>query len=867
MITLELLSETPVSFQQRLPVFIISIMGSQQCYPAAAGKSSGVKGEKIMSKQVLELPFSELRGCVDAASLPFEHTGLLEAPQEKILGQERASDAIRFGMGMKSSGYHIFIAGPSKTGLTYAARTYLEEQAKKGPTPPDWCYVYNFKEADKPKSIRLSAGRGKELKKDMQEVIEAVQKRISEVFESDEYSGKEAEVHKAFETHRREVIEELSHQAKEEGFLLQVSQVGMMVIPATKEGIPMSQEKLGELTDEEKRKLREKSDELQEKMKEAVKKVREAEATFKEQHRRLESELALSVVGQIMEPYLDKYKEESDVREHLKAVQTDILENIGEFRKKEEAQQPQVPQFQVPQRDAAFRKYTVNVFIDNSEVEGSPVILESNPIYPNLFGTIERQVWFGALVTDFTMVKPGVLHKANGGYLIMKALDLLKYWLSWEALKRALRDEEIRIEDLGELYGLFSTRTIRPEPIPLEIKIVLTGDPYLFELLHVYDDRFPKLFKVKAHMDDRVDRKDETIMQCAQMIGNLCREENLRHVDRTGVSRVLEYSMERTEDRDKLTLELGDISDLVKEANYFAGLEQTEFIRREHVEKAIEKRIFRSNLPEERMRELVEKDILWVETDGAKVGQINGLSILSTGDHEFGKPNRITATVSVGREGVVAIERESKMSGNLHTKGVMILTSFLKEQFAHNKPLSLSATFTFEQSYGMVEGDSASSTELYALLSALGRVPIQQGIAVTGSVSQKGEIQPVGGVTRKIEAFFDICKYRGLNGRQGVIMPAKNVRNLMLKQEVIDAVKEGKFHIWSISTIEEGIEILTGMEAGMLQADGKYPEGTLFRKVDDRLVELGEIVRKFGKESEEGERGTHVREQPNGRYS
>jgi lon-related putative ATP-dependent protease len=817
-----------------------------------------------MTKQVLELPFSELRGDVDAASLPFDHTGLLEKPQEKILGQERASDAIKFGMGMKSAGYHIFIAGPSKAGLTYAARTYIEEQAKQEPTPPDWCYVHNFKEPDKPKSIRLSAGTGSELKKDMQELIEAVQKRISEIFESDDYSAKEAEVHKAFESHRREVVEELSSLAKDEGFMLQVSQVGMMIIPATKEGIPMSQEKLGELSEEEKLQLREKSERLQDRMKEGVKRIRDAEARFKEAHRQLESDLALSVVSQIMEPYLDKFKEESYVLEYLKAVQADILENIAEFRKKEEAQQPQVPQFQMPQKDGIFRKYAVNVFIDNSETQGAPVLIESNPIYPNLFGTIERQVWFGALVTDFTMVKPGVLHKANGGYLIMKALDLLKYWLSWEALKRALRDEEIRIEDLGELYGLFSTRTIRPEPIPLDIKIVLTGDPYLFELLHVYDDRFPKLFKVKAHMDDRVDRKQETMVQSAQMIGSLCREQNLRHLDRTGVARVLEYSMERTEDREKLTLELGDISDLIKEANYYADLEQSEFIQGEHVEKAIEKRLFRSNLLEERIRELVEKDILWVETDGAKVGQINGLSILWTGDHEFGKPNRITATVSVGREGVVAIERESKMSGNLHTKGVMILTSFLKERFAHNKPLSLSATLTFEQSYGMVEGDSASSTELFALLSALGGVPIQQGIAVTGSVSQKGEIQPVGGVTRKIEAFFDICKYKGLSGRQGVMIPAKNTRNLMLKQDVIDAVKEGKFHIWAISTIEEGVEILTGMEAGTLQPDGTYPEGTLSRRVDDRLGELGEIVRKFGKESEEGSRETHGRERSNG---
>ncbi|MCU0595846.1 MAG: AAA family ATPase, partial [Desulfobacterota bacterium] len=758
-----------------------------------------------MAKAAMELPFSELRGYVDADTLPFEHTGLLEKPEEKILGQERASDAIKFGMGMKRGGYHIFIAGPSKAGLTYAARTYIEEQAKKEPTPPDWCYVHNFKEPDKPKSIRLSAGRGRELKKDMQELIEAVQKKISEVFESDEYGAKEAEVHKAFEKNRREVIEELSQLAKEEGFLLQVSQMGMMIIPATKEGIPMGQEKLGELSDEEKRELREKSDRLQDRMKEGVRKIREAEARFKEEHRQLENALALSVVGQLLEPYLEKFKEEPEVLEYMRAVQTDVLENIAEFRKKEEAQPPQVPQFQPPQKDGIFRKYMVNVLIDNSETQGAPVLIESNPIYPNLFGTIERQVWFGALVTDFTMVKPGVLHKANGGYLIMKALDLLKYWLSWEALKRALRDEEIRIEDLGELYGLFSTRTIRPEPIPLNVKIVLTGDSYLFELLHVYDDRFPKLFKVKAHMDDRVDREQETVVKSAKMIGNMCREQNLRHLDRTGVARVLEYSMERTEDREKLTLELGDISDLIQEANYYAGLESSEFIRGDHVEKAIQKRLFRSNLLEERIRELVEKDVFWVETDGAKVGQINGLSILWTGDHEFGKPNRITATVSVGREGVVAIERESKMSGNLHTKGVMILTSFLKERFAHNKPLSLSATFTFEQSYGMVEGDSASSTELFALLSALAGVPIAQGIAVTGSVSQKGEIQPVGGVTRKVEAFYDICRFKGLNGRQGVIIPARNVRNLMLKEELIRSVKEGMFHIWPISTMEEGI--------------------------------------------------------------
>ena len=805
-----------------------------------------------MPRQFKEVPIEELRALVDPGSLPFENTASLEPPKERILGQDRASDAIKFGMGMKDNNYHIFIAGPSKAGLTYTARTYLEEQAKREPKPPDWCYVYNFKEPDKPKSLKISAGLGKEFKKDMQDLINTLQTRIPEVFDSEDYRGRDSDLQQAFDRHRRDIIEGLSQEAKEEGFILQVSQVGMVIIPATKEGQPLSQEELAHLDKEERQALKEKSDELQEKMKGAVGKIRDLEAEFKQRQEKLKSNIALFVVGQELESYLQKYKEESDVTEYLNTAREDIVENIDDFLKKPESPQHQLMQLPVAPREPTFRKYDVNVLVDHSETEGAPVVIESNPIYPNLFGTIERQALFGALFTDFTMIKPGVLHKANGGYLVMKALDLLRWYISYEALKRALRDQEIRIEDLGELYGLFSTRTIRPEPIPLNIKIVLTGDPYLFELLHFYDDRFQKLFKVKAHMDDRMERKDETTMQFAQMIGNFCSEQHIRHLDRTGVARILEYSMERTEDREKLTLELGDVSDLIREANYFAGQDKTEFIQQSHVEEAIQKRIFRSNLWEERIKELVEKDIFWIETDGSKVGQINGVSILMTGDHEFGKPNRITATVSVGREGVVGIERESKMSGNIHTKGVMILTSFLKERFAHNKPLSLTATLCFEQSYGLVEGDSASSTELFALLSALSRVPIYQGIAVTGSVSQKGEIQAVGGVTRKVEAFFDICKHKGLNGRQGVIIPEKNVRNLMLKKEVVDSVKAGQFHIWPISTVEQGIEILTEIDAGERQPDGTYPEGTLFRKVDERFLEIAEIVKKFAKE-EEGE--------------
>lgn len=806
-----------------------------------------------MAKKFPEVPVEELRATIDSETLPFENTAALEPIKERVLGQERAIEAIQFGMGMKTGGYHIYIAGPPKTGLTYIAKTYLEEQAKKEPKPPDWCYVYNFKEPDKPKSLKLTAGHGKGLRKDMQEFISSLQNKIQEVFDSDDYRAREGEVQQAFERRRREITDEMSKLAKQEGFILQISQVGMVIIPATKDGQPMSQEELAQVSDDEKKRLRDKSDELQNKMKTAVKKMRDAEAEFKRKHTELDTEVAGFVVEQRIESYLEKYKDDSDVIEYLKLVQEDILENIEDFKKKEESQPQHAGHFPVQPKEAALRKYDINVLVDNSDTDGAPVIIESNPIYPNLFGTIERQAWFGALFTDFTMVKPGVLHRANGGYLVMKALDLLKWYFSWEALKRALRDQQIRIEDLGELYGIFSTRTIRPEPIPLDVKIVLTGDPYLFELLHYYDDRFQKLFKVKAHMDDRMKRQEDAVVKSARMIASFCSEHNIRHLDRTGVARVLEYSIERTEDRNKLTLELGDISDLIKESNYFANLDQTEFIQSTHVDQAIQKRIYRSNLIEERIRELVEEDIFWIETDRRITGQINGLSILMTGDYEFGKPNRITATVSVGREGVIAIERESKMSGNLHTKGVMILASFLKERFGHNKPASLTATLCFEQSYGMVEGDSASSAELFALLSALADVPIYQGIAVTGSVSQKGEVQPVGGVTRKVEAFFDICKHKGLNGRQGVVVPAKNVKHLMLKQELIDAVKAESFHVWPVSTIEEGIEILTGMKAGSIQPDGTYPEGTLFHKVDERLIEIAEIVKKFGEGEDEKE--------------
>ncbi len=804
------------------------------------------------AKKFREVPVDQLYARIDPNSLGFDTTESLCPPEEGVVAQDRAIAAIKFGMGMKDTDYNVFVAGQPKTGLTYIARTFLEKTAKEEATPPDWCYVYNFKEPDSPKYISLTAGRGKELRRSMEQFVQTLQAKIPEVFDSEDYSAKEAEVHQAFESKRREIIDVLSARAKDEGFILQFSQVGMVIVPATEDGQPMSQEQLSQLSEEKKQALREKSDQLQKEMNDAIKEIRKAEAAFREKHSKLDSEIAMYVVGHLMETLEEEFKDEKDVLEYFKEVQQDILDNIDDFKKKPEPQQQAAP-FPVPPKEVTFRKYDVNVLIDHSETEGAPVIIESNPSYPNLFGSIERQAYFGALFTDFTMIKPGALHRANGGYLVLKALDLLKYWISWEALKRAVKDRQIKIEDLGELYGIFSTRTLKPTPIPLNVKLVLTGDPYLYQLLYIYDDRFPKMFKVKAHLDTEVDSTEDNLKQGACVMSKFCVDQGLRHVTNDGVARVLEHSMEVTGDQEKLTLKLADISDLLKEANYYAELGNSEHINGEHVQTAIEKKRYRASLYEEKVQELVKKDVLWVETDGYKIGQVNGLSVLMTGDHEFGKPSRITATISMGKGGVVDIDREAKLSGNIHTKGVMILSAFLRENFAHNKPLSLSASLCFEQSYGMVEGDSASSTELYVLLSAIAGVPIYQGIAVTGSVSQKGEIQPIGGVTRKIEGFFDICQYKGLNGKQGVMIPEKNVKNLMLRRDVVEAVKKGKFHIYPVSTIAEGIEILTGMKAGELQEDGTYPEGTLFRKVDDKLKEMAEMEKEFGKSKEEEE--------------
>ncbi len=801
-----------------------------------------------MAKKYKEVRVRDLRICIDPKRLEVDSTGKLSHATPGIVGQKRAMEALRFGIGMHDPEYNIFMAGPTNTGATYIARAFLEDVAKKSPPPPDWCYVYNFKEPDKPRALKLARGRAKDLRKAMDDLVEALGGDVPKAFSTDDYRYKEQVLRQEFEQNRRKNVDALREKVEAENFLLQVDPQGISIIPA-KDGKILPPEELAKYSPEEKKAMRDRGDQLSLVMNQSMIEIAKLEAEHVKRRRELDEKVSLSVVEKRIRPIFEKFKNHPHALEYLESVKKDILDNTDDFRKRPEEKAPQSPVAGMPW-SAPVNKYKVNVLIDNSEAEGAPVVYIPNPTYPALFGRIEKEAVFGALVTDFTMIKPGALHEANGGYLVLKATDILKWYLAWEALKRAVRHQEVKIEDLSEMLGFITTRTLKPEPIPLDVKLVVTGNPYLYELLYIYDDRFKQMFKIKAHLDDETERNRASTRQYIQCMAGYCEEEDLKHIDRTGIARLIEYSLELTGNKDKLTLRLGAIADIIKEANYWAGQEKAEHIDVCHVEKAVDKKKYRANLVEERVQELIKKDIFWVETHGIKVGQINGLSTLQTGDYMFGKPGRITANVSMGKDGVVTIDRESRLSGKLHTKGVIILSSYLREHFAQDKPLALTASLCFEQTYGMVDGDSASSTELFALLSAIADVPIFQGIAVTGSVSQKGEIQPVGGVTRKIEGFFDICKHKGLTGSQGVIMPQKTVRDLMLKTEVVDAVKDGKFHIYPIKIIEEGIEILTGIKAGKRRKDRTYPKGTFFRLVDDRLKDMAEKARAFAKEKQ-----------------
>ncbi len=772
----------------------------------------------------------------DLKFLNFETTEEVP-PLEGIIGQERAKRALEFGLKIKSKGYNIFVTGITGTGRTTSVEQAVKKIAEQGKTPDDWCYVYNFTNPDTPNILRFPPGKANEFKKDMEDLVNEIKIELPKKFESEIYEEHRNQIIKDFQNKRNQLLDQIEKSAKNAGFQIKQTPSGIVFIPLIEEQ-PIKDEDFEKLSDETKEEIRKKQEMLYEELNDVLRKIRDMEKEAKLKLNNLEKEIAEFTISPRIKELKEKYADFKDVCKYLDDVEKDMIENIDDFKEKKEIEL--LPGLKLPDRESSLYRYTVNVLIDNSQTKGAPVVKETNPTAYNLCGRIEYRPHFGAMVTDFTMIKHGALHKANGGYLILQVLDLFKNYYAWETLKRALKNNEIVIEDLNEQFRLINTPTLRPKPIPLDLKVILIGHPIFYYLLYAYDEDFRKLFKVRADFSLTMDKDEEGYKNYASFISKICKEENLKHFDKFAVGKVIEYGSRIVEDRDKLTTRFLEIADLIREADFWADLDNSTIVKEKHIKKALEEKIYRSNLIEKRIEELIKEGTIMVDTDGEKVGQINGLSVISLGDYSFGKPSKITCNIYIGRGGIVNIDREVKLAGRIHNKGFLILNNYINEKYGQEQPISFSASICFEQLYEEIEGDSASSTEVYVLLSALSNIPIKQGIAVTGSVNQKGEIQPVGGINEKIEGFYYTCKAKGLTGKQGVIIPEKNLKHLVLNDEVIEAVEKGLFHIWAVKTIDEGIEILTGLPAGVKDKNGKYPEGTVNYLVSKRIKELTE---------------------------
>ncbi|MBI5455217.1 MAG: AAA family ATPase, partial [Deltaproteobacteria bacterium] len=767
--------------------------------------------------------------------------------------QERALKSLEFGLGVVNHNYNIFVLGESGTGKNTTVRELVEKKARTEPVPDDFCYVFNFSDPDSPKALSLPAGRGSELATDMDDLVDSLRRDIPKVFESKDYEKHRDEIIEGQQERTRAIFFRLEQRAIEKGFILKKSVSGLSVVPA-KNGKAISQDEFDSLASEKKAEIEKDLSILQDKLSDAIREARNIEKETKDRIIALDREVVQYVVNPHINDLLDKFKEFQGVVEFLYQVKENILQNIDDFRPKEEVPLA-LGGLKLQRPEPTFDRFKVNLIVNNKDAEGAPVVCETNPTYYNLFGRIEYRIQFGAATTDFTMIKAGSVHRANGGYLIVNALDILRNIFVYDSLKRMIKNKEARIEDVWEQYRLVSSTTLKPEPIPVNIKLVVVGDPFIYYLLYNLDNEYRKLFKVKADFDNVLPKTDENIQKYAHFVATRCREDKVAPFDRGAVARVVEYGCRLSGDKDKLSARFNDIKSIVVEAGYWAKSEGTASVNASHVEKAIRERVYRNSKIEEKIRDYITQDTIMVSTDGSVVGQVNGIAVLDPGDYAFGKPSRITARTFMGDSGVVNIEREVKMSGKIHNKALMILTSFLGERYAQTFPLTLSATVTFEQLYEEIEGDSATCSETYALLSSLSGIPIDQAIAVTGSMNQRGEVQPIGGVNEKIEGFFEVCKAKGLTGKQGVIIPKRNVRNLMLKSEVIEAVEAGRFAIYPIENVDEGFEILSATPIGEKDASGKYPEGTVNHLVEKRLLTLARSLKDFGKgpEKKKGE--------------
>ncbi|MDQ7788347.1 MAG: ATP-binding protein [Thermodesulfovibrionales bacterium] len=796
------------------------------------------------------LKFDELYEFCDPDILSFTTTDELPEFKETI-GQERALHALDFGLSLDSTGFNIFILGEHGTGKMTTVKSFLAQKALSEPVPTDWCYVYNFKDPDAPLAISTHPGDAAVFQKGMDEIIKTLKTEIPKIFESKEYEKQKNAILEGSQKQQKELFNGLEEEAQQKGFALRKTVSGLIIIPVKKTGEPLTEEEYELLDDKTRRKIDEIGRALQEKLNDAVRLIRETEKKVKESLVKLEKEAALSAVGHLIDEMKQTCRDYKKILAYLGDVQDDILEHLDDFKVQEE-QSPQLPMLKFQKPEPTFTRYTVNVLVNNKDCKGAPCVFESNPTYYNLFGRIEHRIQYGIALTDFSMIKAGSLHKANGGYIVMHALDLLRNLFCYDALKRAIRNREVRIEDVWEQYRLISTTTLKPEAIPLDVKVILIGNPSLYYLLYNLDEEYRELFKVKADFDSVMNRTDGNIQKYSSFIANICREEKLLPFERTGVAKVIELGSRLAENKHKLSAKFSDISDLLREASYWAVKAESWVVTSEHVQRAIDEKIFRTNRIEDRLREMILDGTIIVDTSGSKTGQINGLAVLDLGDYSFGKPSRITARTYAGKAGVVNIERETKMSGKIHEKAILIITNYLGSRYATKKPISLSASITFEQLYSMIEGDSASCAELYALISSIANVPLKQSIAVTGSMDQNGEVQPVGGINEKIEGFFDLCRIIGLDGSHGVIIPRRNVKNLMLKNEIVEAVKQGRFTVYPIEQVDEGLKIMTGMAVGELREDGIYPEGTVNYLVVKRLTEIAESMeKKKGQEKED----------------
>ncbi|MCW8920947.1 MAG: AAA family ATPase [Sedimenticola sp.] len=762
--------------------------------------------------------------------LTFETTAELEHLSETI-GQERALEAIDFGIGMPHAGFNLYVMGSNGLGRHTLVHEALIKQSMDTPTPLDWCYVANFEHPNTPTALGIRAGTGRKLRHDMEQLIDDLIKAIPAAFRGDEYQRQAKEIQSNFNERQREMVKRLEAKAEELGITLMQGPTGFTLAPV-KEGKMLSTEQFDALPDTEQKKLNEGLDEIKKQLKETMSHIPEWQRELQQQFSKLNRETMELTVTEFMKELEDAYAADQKISAYLGHVKQDIIENVDQFRLAGESEERNITA-----DDPEFVRYRINVLIDNADTIGAPVIFEDNPTYQNLVGRIEHLARMGTLHTDFTLIKLGALHRANGGYLIIDAEKVLANPFAWDGLKRAIKSREIRIESLERQLSLISTISLEPETIPMNLKVVLIGSRSLFYLLKEYDPEFGLLFKVTADFSERLAREDNNELLYARLIATLQKREGVRDITRNGVARIIEHNIRIANDGDKISLHLSTILDLLQEANYRAEKRGANTIAQKDVDAAIHAQAFRGNQYEQHLHEAILKETIKIETKGVQLAQVNGLSFLQLGDHSFGAPTRISATARMGGGEFIDIERETKQGGPIHSKGVLILTSYLGQRYARNQPLSMTASLVFEQTYGEIEGDSASAAELCALLSAIGDIPIKQSLAITGSINQHGEVQAIGGVCQKIEGFFDICKARGLTGEQGVIIPSSNIKDLMLKQEIVEANAAGLFNVYAVEHAEQAMEILSGLPAGITNEEGIFPEGTFNFLIQVKLAE------------------------------